>query len=377
MEKISKSELHFFAIKSVLFFSFIFTIPSFAQQIVHDSSTYRKDCLLKYPVRTPLISYGESQIPYLAPFYISKDSGTCAYENLGEYYSLHYLFNPDNFSGKLFVENKYSSFWGNFLIDSIAKSDTIVEQYENPDNPGTFLTRSRVNGRYYRLCPDSLWLFTSNYYNTRDERNYKKGIPDGRWQSFKDTIKVLDGYYKNGNEVGDWRQEFDEGLGSVLYDDTIGISYMELYRGNSDSIKEQNFYYYDTSKTFLYKFPDSEISYNRWKERNVTKLYFPNGKLSCLETYNWPEQFCDSVTSWYNNGVVQRTSYPKKNLYEIRCYYENGKLKSLGYSKECYADLSAEGSIGMYKRWDENGKLVENAAYNKNGEIINQTDFKK
>lgn len=64
-------------------------------------------------------------------------------------------------------------------------------------------------------------------------------------------------------------------------------------------------------------------------------------------------------TIYYNNDEFQ------KDFIEKKCYYKNGKLKTIEKYNNYILYENEKNSIGIWKKYNEDGKLFQTINYNK------------
>ena len=179
------------------------------------------------------------------------------------------------------------------------------------------------------------------------------------------------GYAANG-----WREDFYEN-GQVLHKGYYQEGQLKLYKNFFDNGQlERNFVLKPNPSLYSMKIyykngnPRSEIDYvkgnpQKWQD------WYPNGQLEFIEEYDKDIEYYIVNKTFQENGTPIMTLElrdEKKKLYNKKEYHTNGKVKEEGtiHFNKLMEDYQKE---GLWKVYDENGKLIEENTYVK-GELI-------
>ena len=186
-------------------------------------------------------------------------------------------------------------------------------------------------------------------------------IPDGI---------VKEGYYGNGNLIGEWNYKDDkrEGIHKTYYENGNLASEFNYKDGKLEGISKV---YYENGKLQI------EWNYKDGKLEGISKDYYENGKL--YAEWNYKDDKREGICKVYseNGNLIGERNYKDDKLEGIsKIYSENGKLQI----EWNYKDGKLEGICKVYYEngklqieWNyKDGKLIETKEYGPNGMFIDK-----
>jgi len=114
----------------------------------------------------------------------------------------------------------------------------------------------------------------------------------------------------------------------------------------------------------------SEITYFKGSAR-IWKDYYPNGNIEFWEQYDKNFNYYEKFNFYYANGNPQNIMElvnRKKRTYKAVEYWENGNIKEEG-SKMFNASANDYLKLGVWKRYDINGKFIEETNFHRGAEV--------
>ena len=149
------------------------------------------------------------------------------------------------------------------------------------------------------------------------------------------------------NEIEKLVQEIEDNEGSNQ-SDILNNKFSESFEKNVKSFVSYS--YYDDGSV------NSKTEYD-FDRKNITMLTYGDGKIlsktiakykGSIQDENMDIDFYENLSKTYTKMKVKKV----ENGQEVRTFYPNGKLKSVGVYKDNILN-------GDYKEYDENGKLIK------------------
>jgi len=197
-----------------------------------------------------------------------------------------------------------------------------------------------------------------------------------RVKYYKNGNKQLEEHYSNGkirgkrklwypNAVLQSKQKYKRGLANGTF---------EWYssKGNLTKIEKfKNGFHTDTT-TIWREIDTSYLNLKIYSDLNDVDLkqakeILSKRKIWIERVYNDEEQMLSNIVFRQNGEKEKETIYyPEQDKQIVRYFHKNGVLSS-----EMFREKGK--TTGIYKDWDENGKLLRSWEYDENGKIIEST----
>ncbi len=180
-------------------------------------------------------------------------------------------------------------------------------------------------------------------------RNTPKGYAaQNCWEDYYKSGKVLHtGYYVDG-QLRSYKNFYETGQ-------------VERDFHNIDYFRNEMILYWINGKV------RSDIIYFQGESESDHE-YYENGNPDYAEEFAKKCEYLLYRTSWYENGKMQndlQLSDKKKKKYYLKEYYENGNMQDEG-TMQYYAELDNFMKEGIWKVYDETGKLTSTQEYVRN-----------
>jgi len=189
--------------------------------------------------------------------------------------------------------------------------------------------------------------------NKQFEENYANGILNGQRNLWYPN-KVLQGnqYYSDGKRNGIFKWYSNKGNLTAIskYKNDIRIDTTLIWREIDTSYLGLNIYA-DLNNIDLKKAKEILSKRNLWFERIFNK------KGEILSEIEYRRN---------GNKESEKIYFPKENKQIVRFFHKNGVLSS-----EMFVEKGIE--TGIYKEWDENGKLIVSWEFDKKGRVKKET----
>ncbi len=231
----------------------------------------------------------------------------------------------------------------------------------------------RLDKRYAKLRPmPQDGLYTEGYENGQKEIEtyYKKGKINGSWKVWYPNGQLYIGaYYKKDKLHGKWKVWYANGQ---LKEDRVykkgekeGIA---LEYGDDGHVAHSSKYKHGKLIDTTYYFQKDYIDSGKYKVKYI-RIYDKIGQLTYASDYDFPPPPDLKIFNTKDDKYYLRNEafYDiKKDICTSFYYHANGKV-----SEKSYTQISKYKNIGLFQRWDENGKLITTWEYDVNGKQIN------
>jgi antitoxin component YwqK of YwqJK toxin-antitoxin module len=243
------------------------------------------------------------------------------------------------------------------------------------------LTRSVFIGSFFIVlsCPAQAQEFKTTAKKYKEEKVYNPDYGINLYDKLNfllggDSVRYDQG---KGYAANGWREDFYEN-GQLLHKGYYQEGQLKIYKNFFDNGQlERNFIVKPNPSLYSMKVyykngnPRSEIDYvkgnpQKWQD------WYPNGQLEFIEEYDKDAEYYIQNKTFQENGtpiMSLELTDPKRKLYYKKEYHPNGKVKEEGviHFSKLVGDYQKE---GVWKVYDENGKLIEENTYVK-GELSN------